>query len=272
MIIWPSKGPTEVEDFAFEFADVLEAGETISSRTVIPDGVTVNSSAIVGSQVQAWLSAGLAGSVAKVTCTITTSASRTYSEVAVLAIGGSVIDLATAKAAQKIDGSDEDVLLGGFLRAAIGHIERRSGKNLTSKIVTQTVDGFPMGALGPIRLWQGPVSEILSVKYDDAEGVEQTLASFRLIEGGTSGSAKLLPAYSASWPATAFGAGSVRVTYVAGYDPTALPPELTQAAILLFGHFNANREAVVAGSAAQAAELPLGVEAMISPYCSPGIS
>jgi hypothetical protein len=39
----------------------------------------------------------------------------------------------------------------------------------------------------------------------------------------------------------------VRISYVAGYDPADrdLAP-LVQAAILLFGHFNANREAVVA--------------------------
>jgi hypothetical protein len=59
----------------------------------------------------------------------------------------------------------------------------------------------------------------------------------------------------------------VRLTYVAGYDPTELPPELTQAALMLFGHFNANREAVIAGDRAAAVELPLGVASLIFDYC-----
>jgi uncharacterized phiE125 gp8 family phage protein len=77
---------------------------------------------------------------------------------------------------------------------------------------------------------------------------------------------------SASWPVTAFGPGTVRISYVAGYEPAELPPELTQAAILLFGHFNANREAVIAAERAAAVELPLGVEMLIAPYRAPGIA
>jgi hypothetical protein len=64
----------------------------------------------------------------------------------------------------------------------------------------------------------------------------------------------------------------VRISYVAGYEPAELPPELTQAAILLFGHFNANREAVIASERAAAVELPLGVEMLIAPYRAPGIA
>src|SRR6185503_9167764 len=120
-----------------------------------------------------------------------------------------------------------------------------------------------------LRLWFGPVSQILSVDYDDPDGVTQSLTSFRLVEGED---AQLLPAYGEQWPATARGPGTVRISYVAGYDPTELPPELTLAAVLLFGHFNANREAVLADTRAAAIELPLGVEALIEPYCSLGIA
>jgi hypothetical protein len=42
----------------------------------------------------------------------------------------------------------------------------------------------------------------------------------------------------------------VRLTYIAGYDPAELPPELTHAALMLFGHWNANREAVIASDRA----------------------
>ena len=303
MIIWPAKDPGATEKFAFDFTDFLN-GDTISgSPTVTGDGVTVTAVAVDGAFVRFKLSGGIEGTVAKVACTIVTSAGETIPALGVLEIGGEAVSLATAKLAQRIEGDDEDALCAAYLRAAIGSVEARTARNLTPKIVTQTVDGFPpggayagigypiggtFGALGypaggssglpcgasatAIRLFKGPVAELLSVKYDDANGIEQELASFRLVEGGSAGSAKLLPAYGASWPVTAIGLGSVRLTYVAGYDPAQLPPELTQAAILLFGHYYANREAALVDSRAAAVEIPLGVEALLAAYTLPGIA
>jgi uncharacterized phiE125 gp8 family phage protein len=266
MIIFPAKAPGEVEKFAFEWADVLGGGTITGTPTLVANGATIDSQAVSGSQVQLLLSGGTVGTVATVECTIETSLGETLYELAVIPIGGEVISLETAKLAQKIDTNDEDVLLGGFLRAAIGHVERATSKNLTKKVEHQIVAGFPRGDRA-VRLWKGPVSSILEIKYDDGQGVEQTLSSFRLVEGAH---AKLLPAFGSPWPVTACGEGTVRISYIAGYSPEDLPPELPQAAILLFGHFNANREAVNIGGTVT--ELPLGVEALIAPYRVPGIA
>jgi uncharacterized phiE125 gp8 family phage protein len=279
MNVLPTKDPVEVLTYTFDWIERLGGDTLAGAPTVIVTGATKDAESNTPNSVTVKLSGGTAGTVAKVEATGVTSAGLTIKDVAVLEIGGEAVSLATAKQAQRMDGSDEDVLLAGFLRAAVRHVETRTGKNLTQKVETQLVDGFPCASPhtnpaaqgnGAIRLWKGPVSEILSIKYDDANGVEQTLTSFRLVEGKN---AKLLPAYGESWPATAIGPGTVRIVYVAGYDVADRDlHELTQAAILLFGHWNANREAVVVtGSAGQAAELPLGVEALIAPYCSPGI-
>jgi hypothetical protein len=48
MIYWPPKAPGAVLDYTFDFTAFLQAGETISSKTVSGAGVTVDSSAIVG--------------------------------------------------------------------------------------------------------------------------------------------------------------------------------------------------------------------------------
>jgi hypothetical protein len=300
MIVWPTKGPTEAREYEFEFggADpVLQTGEAIVSKTVVADGVTVDSSAIVGSQVQLVLSAGVAGTVATVTCTVVTDSTppEIYSKVAVLEIGGDAISLAMAKAHRRIDTSDDDVLLAQLLRAATSHIEAITGKYLSTRIVTQTIDGFPgsgcTGAGGywvngypggyfvssppaisgqAIRLWRGPASSIVSIKYDDANGVEQTLSSFRLVDGRN---AQLLPAYGAAWPVTAVGPGSVRLTYIAGYDPAELPSDLVQAALMMFAHLDANREAVaVSERSGSAIEVPFGVDMLTAPYRAPGIA
>ncbi|HEY8593306.1 MAG TPA: head-tail connector protein [Sphingomicrobium sp.] len=258
MIIWPPKGPGEVADFAFDFVRVLQDDETLSGRTVVAEGVTRDSDAIDASQVKVWLSGGTAGTVAKVVVTVTTSGGRTYSEVAVLEIGGEAVSLAQAKAWLRVESEDEDALISGLVRAAVRHIERATGKKLVQRIVSQVAAGFPSRGL---RLWYGPAAEMLSVDYDDGAGAAQVLTDFRLVEGA---GAQLLPAYNSAWPSAAAGAGSVRLQYVAGYDPTELPPELTQAALMLVAHWYMNREAVNVGNITT--ELPLGVEALIEPF------
>jgi uncharacterized phiE125 gp8 family phage protein len=266
MIVFPAKGPAETEKFAFEFGDVL-GGDTLLTEVVAAEGVTVGGSAIDGSLVRLVLSGGTAGTVAKVTCTVTTSGGETFAEVAVLEIGGAAVSLAEAKAWIKKETDNEDALIGGLVRSAVGAIEAKIGKKLTAKIVTQTVDGFPCD--GTIGLWHGPVSEVLAIAYDDGDGLEQALDSFRLVEGAN---AKLLPAYGESFPTTAIGAGTVRLTYVAGYDPAELPPELCQAVLMLMAHWYQNREAVSVAPGVQAVELPLGVEMMIAPYRPVGLA
>jgi uncharacterized phiE125 gp8 family phage protein len=154
----------------------------------------------------------------------------------------------------------------------VQHVEVVSGKKLTSKIVSQTIDGFPPNA-GAVILWSGPVTDVLEVKYDDIAGVEQTLAltDFRTVKGANG---RLLPlANATSWPSTAYGPGTVRVNYVAGYGPTDRERvSLVQAAILLFGHWNMNREAVMTESRVGNMELPLTVSALIAPYRQLGVA
>ena len=73
----PMKDPNAVLDYSWDWTAWLDTGETITSHTLIPTGVTVESSAVVGSSVVAWISGGTAKSTASVTCRITTSDGRT---------------------------------------------------------------------------------------------------------------------------------------------------------------------------------------------------
>ena len=183
-----------------------------------------------------------------------------------------MIDLTTAKQHLRVDTTDENGLIGAYLLAAQKAVETATSKPLTAVVVTQVVDGFPPCGRA-IRLWKGPVADTPAptIAYDDTNGVEQTLADFRLVDGAM---AQLLPAYGDQWPADAQSAiGSVRVTYTAGYDGgSGVPPELDQAVLLLVGHYYHNREAAIGGDRAAAAELPLGVAMLIAPYCAPGIA
>lgn len=57
-----AKDPDAVLDWAWEFVDWLESGDSLSSKTVTEEtGITVDSSEISGTQVIVWLSGGTAG-------------------------------------------------------------------------------------------------------------------------------------------------------------------------------------------------------------------
>lgn len=264
MIDWPEKGPAEVLNYKFEWAAVLQAGETIVSRVVTAVGVTIDSNTIAGSDVTVRLSGGTEGDVARVTCRIVTSATQTFEEVAILPIGGGPVSLATIKAHLRVDFDTEDVLIAAYLRAAVGTIERLTGRVLSGRVVEQRIDGFPVGQ---IALWNDPVREIVSVIYDDADGVATTIdpGDYRVVAGEPF---LLLPAVTASWPTPIAGKGSVRVRALAGYLPGQVPPELIAAVLLMVGHLYSNREAVSQGGSAAAApaELPLGVKALCFPF------
>lgn len=64
-------------DFAFDWSDWLGEGESITDFTVTPEtGVTVDDSSEDAGKITAWLTDGVVGSTARVTCHITTSAGR----------------------------------------------------------------------------------------------------------------------------------------------------------------------------------------------------
>lgn len=184
-----------------------------------------------------------------------------------------MIDLTTAKAHLKVDVDAEDLLIESYLAAAQAAVQGATGKPFTAAAFTLALDGFPRGDR-PIWLPKGPVSADATapvVKYDDQDGIEQTLADFRLVQGAAD---RLAPAYGQCWPVTACGVGSVRVTYTAGYDGgDGVPAPLDQAVLLLVAHYYAEREAVVVTErSATVEELPLGVQALIAPYGVPGMA
>ncbi|MES2135689.1 MAG: head-tail connector protein [Pseudomonadota bacterium] len=260
MINWPAKGPNEVEDFAFDWSVSLVSGETIATRVVVGDGVVVDSSAIDAALVRVRLSGGTEGNVARVTATITTSGGRTYSEVAVLVIGGQAVTLAMAKAHLRVETADDDTLIAAYLASAIDQVERHISKRLTPTIERQRIRGFPSDSRG-VPLFMGPAQEILAVAYLDADAVEQALVDFRLVEGANG---VLMAAAGTVFPVTLGGAGSAWVDYVAGYAPGEMPAAIVGAVLMLVAWQYSDR-----GDGGT--DMPPGVRAMLSPYRPIGI-
>jgi len=176
------------------------------------------------------------------------------------------VDLTLAKQHSRIESGHEDALLEHYLAAAVAAVEKASGKFLSVKPFSQRLAGFPRRSPFTVRLFFGPVRTVDEIAFDPAGGgAEEMLGDFRLVEGPQPA---LLPAYGATWPDVLPGPGTVRISGTAGFaDGEA--PELDQAVLALFEHFNFNRSAVVTGTIAT--ELPIGVKALIAPHRPVGI-
>lgn len=72
------KDPQAVLDYAFDWSDWLDSGETIASTTItVAAGLTKDSDSESDGIVTIWLSGGTAGTSYTVACKIVTSSSRT---------------------------------------------------------------------------------------------------------------------------------------------------------------------------------------------------
>lgn len=179
-----------------------------------------------------------------------------------------LVPLATVKAHLRV-GDGQDDLISTYLAAASAHIDGPGGW-LGKAIGVQTLEArFDRFDCDHIELPYGPLIDVVSVKYDDPDGVEQTVDA----EGYTLDEEGLLGSHSGSWPAARLRPGSVRVRYRAGYvaDPTAnplvpaVPAPIVAALLLMVGDLEANRSTTIDGTVSRV-PMSTTVEDLLQPY------
>lgn len=154
------------------------------------------------------------------------------------------VTLAEAKTHLRITDDAEDAIVALYLAAAVANIDGKLGR-LGRALVTQTwelvCDRLPYGA---IELPLGPLQSVVSIKYRDASGDEQTLPPSYYAVDTASDPGRVSPI--GNWPATT---GEVVIRYVAGYGGLASVPAAIKAAILLMvGDLYENRETSIVGA------------------------
>ncbi len=114
-----------------------------------------------------------------------------------------------------------------------------------------------------------PFISLVSVKYDDGSGMEQTLDPSAYYVNDYEEPATLYPTPGTSWPVAQLGKrGAVRVRYVCGYSLEGSSPMLTRAIpfrykaamLLVLGHLHENREDV---TDAQLHQIPNGAASLL---------
>ena len=161
--------------------------------------------------------------------------------------------LAEAKLHLRVDGTDEDALITSLIGAARRGAEHKLNRALITQTWELALDAFPDGS---IELPMSRALSIVSVKYLDSSGVEQTVdsADYALDAATTPG--WVLLASDATWPTTYDGANAVRVRFTCGYGPAAsdVPADVVAWCKLQVGALYRNREGFAAGQSV--AELP----------------
>lgn len=176
-----------------------------------------------------------------------------------------LLSLDEAKKHLEVDFDRDDALIEAFVAAAQDHVERHTSRILTPRELEFSCSGFPcgIGRNGAFLIPRDPITAVSAIAYTDTTGatIELAEADWRWSESAPD---QVLAAFNGSWPAAAAEAGSVRITFEAGYEAGLCPPALAQAVRLLVGTFYSQREGVVSG--VSVAELPGGVAALCAPY------
>lgn len=160
----------------------------------------------------------------------------------------------------------DDALVSSLIKAARQHIDGKDGW-LNRALITQTwelvMDKFPSNE---IRIPLPPLQSVTSIKYDDVDGVEQTIDSSDYIVDSDSEPGWIVPVSDTPWPSTMDTIKAVRIRFVAGYgDEGADVPEPIRAGMLLMiGTWYENRQSVIVGTGAT--ELPMAVDALLATY------
>ena len=170
------------------------------------------------------------------------------------------VTLAEAKAHCRVDFTDHDGEIGGFISAAVAHIDALG--TLGRAMVTQDWAQWEPQSPGWVRLDLGPFQSLQSVEYYDAAGVLQsaTLSDFETRLQGDYVVCK--PKDNAAWPNADARADAIKITYRVGYgDAADVPVNIKQAILMLVAHWYENREA---SSEGKLMAVPMGVDYLLS--------
>ncbi len=118
--------------------------------------------------------------------------------------------------------TSQDNVITSNIAAAVDLFEGETGCKLITQTLEQTLDNFP----DAIELECVPVTVVTSIKFDDANGVEQTLSALDYsLDNGSPDKGWIVPVSGTIWPETYDAINTVRVRFVAGYGAASVVPE-----------------------------------------------
>lgn len=145
-----------------------------------------------------------------------------------------VISTEDAKGHLRIDGSEEDSLIDGYVMAAQKMAEHYTSTAIGSQTLELALDEFPSEA---VQLPGGEVTSVVSVKYLDESNVEQTLDAENYVLDDYSRPCLVRLTLGNVWPNTLAYANAIKIRYVVG----DLPGAVRTALLLIIAQLYSNR-------------------------------
>jgi uncharacterized phiE125 gp8 family phage protein len=144
------------------------------------------------------------------------------------------VTLTEAKAALRVDHSDDDARLTAMILAATAMLETYTGLHIMSQVVERSYDKWGSESIIDTDVW--PLQSIDSVKYDDtaSPSVETTLVSEvdYYADVTTIGGRVINTGYG--WPSTQDSPNSIRIRMTAGYATAGDVPDIIKEAIFAY--------------------------------------
>jgi len=168
------------------------------------------------------------------------------------------VTVAEAKAHMNVEHTGDDALIAVLIASAVDVAQLITSRQLVEAQYELVLDGFA----DQIELPGPPLLTVSSIKYQDANGVEQTLASTEYTVDADSLVGRVYPAYGKTWPSTRDVPNAVRIRFTCGWPMSAAgsppvwtgPKSITTWILVRVATMYQQREALVQGQAV--AELP----------------
>ncbi len=169
------------------------------------------------------------------------------------------------KAHLRLDQTDtsEDAFIETLIKAATEYYQTRSRLQLITATYIQYLDEFPTDQL---ELDRPPLQSVTSIKYDDLNDAEQTLATSVYEVDTFSSVGRFQLQEGESYPSTFDKANAVRIEYKAGYGDTRdTVPDLIKSTIkLIVAHLFENRDFVHRMGNVAEIPMPQAIEMLIN--------
>lgn len=182
---------------------------------------------------------------------------------------------------------DDPLYIEGLISAAREQVEQVECRiQLLTAVYELRLDGlfdqYYRPDYYPIRLPKPPLQEVLSVKYIDTAGVEQTIyeTSSPAIDDGlfvidaksphNPQPAEIYLGYGQSWPSVRSEPNALRIRFRAGFGdtPADVPSSIRQWIMIMAGTMYEHREAEITGSIVQSLKF---VDGLLDPWRAPRI-
>ncbi len=171
------------------------------------------------------------------------------------------VTLAEAKAHLRIDGAEEDALIGGLIVAARMHIEHTLDLALITQSWSLYLDCWPDG---PVELPLSPVQSVNQLRLYAANAAVTLIAADQYQLDAVSRPARLAP-LNVVWPAPGRAVNGIEIAFTAGYGVAGadVPQPLRQAILMLVAHWHEQREATAPD---EMFEAPHALAPLLAPY------